>query len=619
MVGVLRDIWIGFWRLLPANPIVVRVVTAGGKRARHFYVRVAYLAILIVVVFVLGNNLMQASQASLAALAKQSTQTFMWVSVVQLFMMSFMAPVFTAAAITQEKDANTFHILLTTPLSAAQIVLGSLFSRLYFVWVLLLAGLPVFCITMLYGGVTAREVFESFGLAATTGLVTGSLAIMISMTRIGTRRTIFSFFVGVAVYLLALGALGLSPYGALSEAPVGAVLGNPTRMSWLAPIHPFLALFVVTGQTTAPPMSDVIHYGRLRGWMLAYPQYAYIAITTLASTLMILFSLFFVRRSAKEGELTWWTRLRGGAKAGSPAGERKRKPRNVWNNPIAWREAATRASAGGRSMLRWVFAVLCVLLSIWLLVAHESGWLGMGPSGAGVKVTRNWLTATIWIELAVILLVVTNTAATTLTREKESQTMELLLTTPLTSKYIVAGMLRGLVSFAMPLILAPALVLLLFVASDLLHGRGNWVTTPETVLVTPLLLTVFAALAAMTGMHFSLQFKKTVQAVLVSTGVVMGAVGMLWVCGFAFGRGAAGLVSSAILPLLPFPAIQTLIDYESVYKLAASAPAVTELLSARIIRLVSCLMSIGAYSGLTFLFYNTIVRNFDMTIRRQSS
>ncbi|MCH8142939.1 MAG: hypothetical protein IH908_15220 [Proteobacteria bacterium] len=46
----------------------------------------------------------------------------------------------------------------------AQIVLGSLMSRLYFVWVLLLSGLPIFCITMIYGGVTTAEVFESFGL-----------------------------------------------------------------------------------------------------------------------------------------------------------------------------------------------------------------------------------------------------------------------------------------------------------------------------------------------------------------------------------------------------------------------------------------------------------------------
>ena len=300
---VFNDLARWLWRLLPANPILVRVVSAGGKRIRHLWVRVVYLVVLFVVMLVGSSSMIGGSSDSLADLAKQSTNTFMYVSLVQLFLMSFIAPVFTAAAITQEKDANTFHILLTTPLTNGQIVLGSLFSRLFFVWVLLLAGLPIFCITMLYGGVTTAEVFQSFGLAACTGLVTGALAISISVVRIGTRRTIFSFFLGVAVYILAIGVYGLSPYGALTEASLAA--GGTWKMSWLAPIHPFLALLVVTGQTPAPPLSHVAHYGWPWGWLLANPQHGYMLIATLASVAMIMISLFFVRRSAKEGEQTW--------------------------------------------------------------------------------------------------------------------------------------------------------------------------------------------------------------------------------------------------------------------------------------------------------------------------
>ena len=113
-------------------------------------------------------------------------------------------------------------------------------------------------------------------------------------------------------------------------------------MSWLAPIHPVQALSVVTGQTPAPPLSHVAHYGRITGWLLAYPQYGYMLITTLASVAMVLISLFFVRRGAKEGELTWWSRVAGTVTRSDPSGERRQKPRRVWKNPIAWREAATR-------------------------------------------------------------------------------------------------------------------------------------------------------------------------------------------------------------------------------------------------------------------------------------
>lgn len=613
-MGILKDIARWLWRLLPANPIVVRVVNAGGKRSRHLWARIVYLLVLFVVLLVMGSNALSTQAASLAELAKQSTQTFMGVSLVQLFLMSFIAPVFTAGAITQEKDANTFHILLTTPLSNGQIVLGSLFSRLYFVWVLLLAGLPIFCITMLYGGVTQAEVFQSFGLAACTGLVTGALAITISVVKIGTRRTIFSFFLGLAVYLLALGVYGLSAYGALPEAPLQP--GQSWRMSWLAPIHPFLALLVVTGQTPAPPLSHVAHYGWPWGWLLAHPQQGYILITTLASVVMILISLFFVRRGAKEGELTWGRRIRGIVTRTGPNGERRQRPRRVWKNPIAWREAATRASAGGRSAMRWLFIIAGVLAGIILLIAHENGW-GALDSGKP-DTTRAWLTAMTWIELAVILLVVTNTAATTLTREKETLTMELLLSTPLTSKYIVAGMLRGLVSFVIPLIAVPTVTLLLFVIADLRRPSGTAVTTPEALVMVPLLMTAFAAIAAMVGLQFSLLSKKTVQAVMISTAVVLGGSGLLLGCAFALLQGGA-MISAVVLPFTPFHAVASLIDYQMLFWNETGTPGAAALITARVVRLITSLIAVAVYAVVTYSLYNNLVRNFDMTVRRQSA
>ena len=496
-MGVLRDIGLWLWRLLPANPIMVRVVSAGGKRTRHLWARLIYLVVLFVALLVTSGSFLR-QDVSLAELAKGSTRAFTWVSFIQLFLMCFIAPVFTAGAITQEKDGNTFSILLATPLSNAQIVLGSLMSRLWFVWVLLLAGLPIFCITMIYGGVTTAEVFQSVGLAACTGLVTGSLAIMIGISKVGTRKTIFAFFLGVAVYLLAIWAIGSTQYGQLDEAPPGTIWGQ--KMSWLAPAHPFLALLVITGKMPAPSPADVHHYGWPWRWLLAHPEYGYMLLTTLASVLMVGLSLFFVRRGAKQGEATLWTRLRD-LVIRQPTSERRRKPRRVWNNPIAWREAATHASTGRRSLLRWLFIVGGVLLGVLLLLAHNLGWRGLA-SAAGAA---DWLTAVVWIETAVILLVVTNTAASTLTREKESQTLELLLSTPLTSRYIVSGMLRGLVSFAVPLIAVPTATIFIFVLGDLVSGAGSRaVTTFETVLLVPPLLVSFVALSAMVGPFHSL-------------------------------------------------------------------------------------------------------------------
>ena len=615
---VLHDFAFWLWRLLPGNPILVRVVSMGSKRTRHLWARLLYLTVLFVVLLVMGSGTLAGARGtSLAELAKNSTQTFFYVSLVQLLLMSFIAPVFCAGAITQEKDSNTFDILLTTPLTNGQIVLGTLFSRIYFVWVLLLAGLPIFCITMIYGGVTTTEIFQSFGLAACTGLVTGSIAIMISFLKIGTRKTIFAFFAGVAVYLLAVLAIGLTKYGQLSDAPLGTDLlgAGEKHMSWLAPVHPFLSLFVVTGKTPAPSPADVYHFGWPGRWLLAYPQYGYMLLTTLASAVMIVISLIFVRAGAREGESTLVTRIRD-VLTRRPGGELRRRPRRVWHNPIAWREAATRASAGGRSALRWVFIIGGIALGIILVIAHYSSWAPLNAGVAGP--TRNWLTVVVWIELAVILLVVTNTAATTLTREKESLTIELLLSTPLTSQYIIAGMLRGLVSFAVPLIAVPTVTLVVFTVVGFFSSDSNpQVITPEACLLAPLLMVAYCALAAMVGLQFSLISKKTVQAVMLSTAVVLGASGLLWACGLAMGTVGA-VVSSVVLPFTPFPAMQALVDYQHAFDSAGQASQ-AELVSARVTRIVFSLVAAATYLGVTYSLYKNMVRGFDMTVRRQSA
>ena len=135
------------WYLAPANPIVVRIVQGGSQRMRDFWVRIGYLGALIMLVLfgLLGGEGM-GSDATITDLAKAGTKVFNLVAQGQVILVCLIAPVFMAGAINQERQGETFDILLTTPLSNLQIVLGSLLSRLYFVLALLLSGLPLFSV-----------------------------------------------------------------------------------------------------------------------------------------------------------------------------------------------------------------------------------------------------------------------------------------------------------------------------------------------------------------------------------------------------------------------------------------------------------------------------------------
>src|SRR5262249_3204276 len=76
---------------------------------------------------------------------------------------------------------------------------------------------------------------------------------------------------------------------------------------------------------------------------------------------------------------------------------------------------------------------------------------------------RSFLLGAVIVEFGVILLIVTNAAASTVTREKEDGTLDLLLTTPITSRYYIWGKLRGLVSYVLPLVAVPVASAIIFI------------------------------------------------------------------------------------------------------------------------------------------------------------
>src|SRR5690606_20901781 len=116
-------------------------------------------------------------------------------------------------------------------------------------------------------------------------------------------------------------------------------------------------------------------------------------------------------------------------------GERTRPARSVWNNSIAWREAASRAGAATSRFARYAFVALGLLWALGVLAMYHGG----GISHAGFRFT---LLATVWTELTVISLIAVNMSATAVSREREDGSLDILLTTPITPKAYLGGKLR---------------------------------------------------------------------------------------------------------------------------------------------------------------------------------
>ena len=695
-----------FWRLIPANPILLRVVQMNGKRRRDLFIRCIYLGLLIaVVVFAIATG--NYDVGNLADLAKTSAGLFQYLSYFQLGLVALLAPVFTAGAITQERDSQTYDILLATPLTNGQIVLGSLLSRLFFVIALLISGIPVFSITQIFGGVAISSIVQAFGIAAATAFITGAIAMAIAVFKVGSRRTIFSFYLFVVAYVVGLYFLDQIPYFKISILNPNTNTYELSKTSWFTGLQPFLALRTIFHDKAyiPPALGDLPK--NLQSWpigsLLSNPAGFYTGFMFFLSFVLISPSMVFLRRLAQSNTSlrTWiFQKLRIGR------GDRTRKPRTVWQNPIAWREAKTKGSASRATLLRyafiglglagavvlvWMFATLETpkyphfidrsslsadgnLLTVYdstgsapvtlkllpdtqymlngkqvkdinslsghLMVqmspqsvqkdeaGNEIGWLSINASDAprrlGMSQTRTALLALTMLEFAVILLIVTNAAASTVTREKEDGTLDLLLTTPITSRYYIWGKLRGLVSFALPLVAVPVGSVAIFIAYDIYrstilewhNGDFKWIVFPEAVIVLPAMLIIVVAFAAILGMQMSLRSRKTVVAVMSSVGIVAGLCAGLGWCGMQFlGMSNSGYVGLSAASFSPFSLLMMMIDP---WQYAPNAFSDPDTSGPRLVIFIFTIIAVAAYTVVVWSMYRSMVKNFDMTIRRQS-
>ncbi len=607
----------------PTNPIAVRLVENGSRRRKHLLVRSLYLAALIIVLLwaLLLNT--QGDALDYRQLARAGAQSFTYVAYLQVGLICVLAPVFMAGAISQEADPRTWDILLTTPLSGPQIVLGNLFGRLFFILALLLASLPLFAITQYFGGVPGRSIMASYLIAACAALFVGTVAIALSVSRLAGKRAVFTFYVAVVSYLALTAGLD----AVFRNAGLGAAGG--AGVTWMTAINPFLTLHALlepAGYPRAPEGTPGV-----AGWFLGRPVLTYALITTLGSLLLMVASTLTVRT----GGLQQFASVGGGSRAPwyrrlvglGPAGSEHRAPRSVWSNPVAWREAAARQATLPRILARWSFIAAGALLGLALVLIYHFG-------GIGTDTFRLALAATILGEVGVIALVAVNNAATAVSREREDGTLDLLLTTPITPQAYLGGKLRGLVTYLLPMLAIPLGTLLIAGGYVLVAGLiGKDATTPlalptvggpgrtlavpvilpEAGLLVAASLLPFIAACVMVGLQTSVRSKGTIGAVMATVGVVGVLAGLVGLCAVRAGADMNAL-GPVLAGLSPAGVLFAVLDPgDAMY---ATVMATGELSGARIGLAIGVALGAAAHLAIVYAIKASMTRNFDFTVRK---
>jgi ABC-type transport system involved in multi-copper enzyme maturation permease subunit len=164
------------------NPVVLKELRGRMRGARAFVVISVYLALMsgfTTLLYVInaaardvyGNNI---SSGQIGRVL------FAGIVGIELFLVTFIAPAFTAGAISGERERQTYDLLRTTLLPARALVVGKMISALAYIMLLLLAAIPLQSIAFLFGGVTEIELILAFIILAVTAIALGSVGLYFS-------------------------------------------------------------------------------------------------------------------------------------------------------------------------------------------------------------------------------------------------------------------------------------------------------------------------------------------------------------------------------------------------------------------------------------------------------
>jgi len=268
-----------------SNPVLLKELKLRFRAFKSFSGLMFYLILLFIFV---GGFLSVYTQFTGTGFFRPSESFIMFavISVLQMALVMFITPGLTAGAISSEREKQTLNILLTTTQSSTQIIIGKLLSSIAFLILLLIAGLPLYSIVFLFGGVSPAQLITIFLSYLLTVVAIGSIGIMFSTI---TKKTIVSMIAtyGAMIFLGAVTAffffvgysLDRMP-GGMPTMPIGAANpSSPITYFWVC-INPGALMLTILYPPLANELSDLTGM-TIPNWIVYVIFYSLITVVCL--------------------------------------------------------------------------------------------------------------------------------------------------------------------------------------------------------------------------------------------------------------------------------------------------------------------------------------------------
>ncbi|MBX7102904.1 MAG: ABC transporter permease [Gemmataceae bacterium] len=479
------------------GPIFAREFVTVPRSDRHYTGRAAALGGL----WTLGITAWLTASAlgpsmTLGESARFGRLLFQIYAFVALVLVVFFSSLTAAGAVAREKDRRTFLLLLLSDLRDSEIVLGKMLGSLLPIGLLLLGILPVLSVLVLLGGIRPEQVLQAWLVLLTSGIVSGSLGACVALWRDKAYQSLAFSVLGVVLYLCLVRVV----------SSVGAVvwphLPWTTILAWSDPVTALLAAVEQTPESVEQFPAAI--------------GYAFVMVAF--SVTLNLIGIWRLRvwnpgreaiqqrESKQDYELDEKARERAHAAPG--------RPREVWPNPVLWREIRTRAYGRRTILVKLLYAVVIGLIAY--------------ASLASIRADRVPFEAAYGLLPVAFLsfLLVAAQAVTSVTAERDLGALDLLLVTDLSPREFIFGKMAGVLwnvkEFLIPPIaLAGAYAWFGRLASAPLGAadRASGMNA-ESFLATSLGLALLQVFVLVFGVFIALRVAHSRQAILQTLGTV---------------------------------------------------------------------------------------------------
>lgn len=482
-----------------ANPIVHKEVLSALRSRKAVALQAGFLLITALLVWRLWPT------GGMQARGGEDAQMILQVLAVgEVVLIALIAPAFTAASLTIERERNTLESLFASLLHPWEIALGKMLGSLVFLLLIVLCGTPALFMPMLLGGVSLTQVLAVVGVLLLTAMYLGTIGLLVSTFM---HRSYRAMIVTYAVLL------GVCLIVALPAWPItGPIINNAGLVGqWILGVFAALSPLEAMMSVVFPESPYV------PGWQTALPPiwqlYLVVAALVILGTTVVI--LIRLRRPIAPPRPREKLRVieRGQVSARTflfvvDPRKRKRMAR-WWDNPVALKEFRTRPMLQSQWLLRAVSFCLIASVALAVLIPLAIAAYVQGRPDIVTSVCP------VIAVLMVLFIVLVGPAVTsgTICADRETGVWDLLRTSRVPSWRIVSGKFQA--SIIPLLLLAGAMVPSLFV---LLYFEKDLLPQIWDVLAVAGMTLLFVATA---GMFFSSLFSRTAVATAWTYGLVL--------------------------------------------------------------------------------------------------